>query len=120
MTAFEYINELSRTIHDQNKDVGWWDNRDVTDPMVVAGLIALMHSELSEALEGVRKDLMDDHLPHRKMVEVEFADTIIRILDVSGALRLDIGGAITEKLEYNRTRIDHQRESRGQKNGKSI
>jgi hypothetical protein len=46
--------------------------------------IALCHSELSEALEGHRKGIQDDHLPHRLMVEVELADALIRIFDLAG------------------------------------
>ena len=38
------------------------------------------------------------------MVEVELADAVIRIADLAGALGLDLGGAIAEKLEYNRNR----------------
>ena len=69
-------------------------------------------SELAEAMEGDRKDLMDDHLPHRKMLEVELADAVIRILDMSGGLGLDVAGAIAEKLEYNTERSDHKPENR--------
>ena len=82
--------------------------------------IALMHSELSEALEGYRKGLMDDKLPHRPMVEVEFADTIIRICDCAGGLGLDLGGAIREKLAYNAQREDHKAENRRLAGGKTI
>lgn len=66
--------------------------------------IALMHTELSEAVEGIRKDSQDDKLPHRKMEEVELADALIRILDAAGAYGMDLGGAVVEKLAYNRTR----------------
>ncbi len=69
--------------------------------------IALCHSELSEALEGDRKDLMDDHLPHRKMSEVELADTVIRVFDLAGAMGYDLGAAVAEKLAYNGKRADH-------------
>ena len=63
---------------------------------------------------------MDDHLPHRRMVEVELADAIIRIADLAGALGCDIEGAIREKREYNRQRADHKLEARNSANGKSI
>src|SRR5208337_4326900 len=75
-------------------------------------MIALIHSELSEALEGLRKDLMDDKLPHRKMVEVEMADVFIRLLDFANRFNLDLGGAVVEKDKYNHTRADHREENR--------
>ncbi len=40
-------------------------------------------------MEGERKDLMDDKLPHRKMAEVELADALIRIFDYAGAYGYD-------------------------------
>ncbi len=81
--------------------------------------IALCHSELSEALEGHRKGLLDDKLPHRAMAEVELADTVIRVFDLAGAMGYDLGSAIAEKLEYNRTRRDHTPEARRAINGKA-
>lgn len=107
------ISEWQQKIYEQNKQMGWWDN-----PREMGTLLCLVHSEISEAMEGDRKDLMDDHLQNRKMVEVELADAIIRILDIAGAKGFDIEGAITEKLEYNRTRADHQRSSREAEHGK--
>ncbi|TOM56066.1 hypothetical protein CGH73_27540, partial [Vibrio parahaemolyticus] len=64
--------------------------------------------------------LMDDHLPHRKMAEVELADAVIRILDYAHAFGYDIESAITEKLEYNKHRVDHQRENRAKNGGKQF
>ena len=60
-----------------------------------------MHSELSEAMEGERKGLMDDKLPHRRMAEVELADTLIRIFDYAGGFGYDLQGAYEEKMAYN-------------------
>lgn len=98
-----------------SKEAGWHDN-----PREDGTMIALIHSEVSEALEGIRKDLNDDHLPARKMVEVELADAIIRIMDYAGSRGLDVGGAIVEKLIYNQQRQDHKRENRNQDGGKKF
>lgn len=81
-------------------------------------LIALAHSELSEALEGHRKNLMDDKLPHRKMVEVELADCLIRIFDLAGAYNFDLEGAYREKRIFNKERADHKPENRLKDGGK--
>jgi hypothetical protein len=81
-------------------------------------MIALIHSEISEAMEGERKGLMDDHLPHRKMAEVELADAIIRIMDYCGRWGYDIGNAIIEKMDYNAKRSDHKIENRSKDGGK--
>lgn len=83
-------------------------------------MIALIHSEISEALEGVRKNCPDDKLPHRKMEEVELADALIRIFDYAGAHNLDLGGALVEKMAYNRSRADHKPENRRKEGGKKI
>lgn len=86
---------------------------------LVAQKLCLIHSEISEAMEGHRKGLMDDKLPHRKMIEVELADAMIRIGDLAGALGLDLGGAIAEKMAFNAKRPDHQPEARKAAGGKS-
>lgn len=93
------LNELSKEIMDINTEKGFND-----EPLHTGLAIALMHSELSEALEADRKDLMDDKLPHRTGVEVEIADLIIRALHFSARKGFDIQGAVREKLEYNKTR----------------
>lgn len=116
------LNEMARCIHERNIKAGWWHDLQtgVKLDRNDGELICLMHSELSEALEGVRKNAMDDHLPHRPMVEVEMADTIIRILDYCGARNLDVGGAMIEKLQYNLNRLDHKRENRMKDGGKKL
>jgi NTP pyrophosphatase (non-canonical NTP hydrolase) len=86
---------------------------------LVSQKLCLMHSEISEAMEGHRKGQMDDHLPHRPMIEVELADAVIRIADLAGAMGLDLGGAIAEKLAYNAQRADHKPEARAAAGGKT-
>jgi hypothetical protein len=81
-------------------------------------LLCLIHSEISECMEGERKDLMDDKLPHRKLAEVELADALIRIFDYAGAFGYDLEGAVTEKRAFNANRADHKKEARLAANGK--
>jgi NTP pyrophosphatase (non-canonical NTP hydrolase) len=117
------LNGLRDLCHGDAKDVGWWD--DVKTEQVglnttVPTKLCLIHSEISEAMEGFRKGAMDSHLTHRLMIEVELADAIIRILDLAGAMDLDIGGAFQEKLMYNKLREDHKRENRAKAGGKKF
>ena len=115
------VNELA-TICRQEADK-WYRNPatgELLPPLNVGERFMLMVSELAEGFEGVRKNLNDDRLPHRKSVEVELADALIRILDFSGDHKLDVGGALVEKLEYNRKRKDHTAEERLKDNGKKF
>ncbi len=111
------LNELASEIHRRNHK--WWHDRRGNKLERNKGeLLCLIPSEISEAMEGERKDLMDDKLPHRKMAEVELADALIRIMDYAKGFGYDLGGAVCEKLEYNATREDHTHEARARANGK--
>lgn len=176
-----YFNALSSDVFEQNVEAGWWDNRN----RCIFETLQLVSTEIAEATEGARKDLMDDHLPSRKMHEVELADVIIRLLDLAGRYgwlfkqmaedhylltdestigaqhfsitmaltelgnsiynnssenrinhdystvlqtilrvshmnRFDVITALEEKLEYNKTRIDHTAKVRNGKHGKKF
>lgn len=146
----EAINAIVADIHADNVTAGWWTDIRFADKLAVltrAGydpvhakdllaelgitestvatrnigeLLCLTHSELSEGVEGARKNLMDDKLPHRSMLEVELADAVIRIFDIAGSRGFDLGGAIMEKRRYNAKRADHKIASRLSDNGKQF
>lgn len=121
------LNELAKEIHENAKAHGWWEeNR--TFPEIVA----LCHSELSEALEEYRngrpmvycvnpdcKILWErnttedtccnvcgfrDGKAKPEGIATEMADCIIRILDWAGAEGIDMDAVIWAKMDYNKTR----------------
>jgi len=124
---------LQEVCHGMNVKAGWWHDLQTgelltsttsagvtTHKVNVPEKLCLIHSEVSEAMEGHRKNLMDDKLPDRKMLEVELADAVIRCFDLAGGLGLDLAGAITEKLIYNASRADHKVENRKLDGGKAF
>lgn len=115
----DFINYLCQDVHKANEK--WWIDLEtgLRKDRNVPEMLCLVHSEISEAMEGHRKGLQDDKLPHRPMIEVELADAIIRIFDIAAGLKLDLGGAYVEKMEYNATREDHKIENRKKAGGKA-
>jgi len=112
---------------------GWWNSGPGGAPetcrmldgqkperRIVQEKLCLIRSEVSEAMEGHRKGLQDDKLPHRLMLEVELADAAIRIFDLAGGMGLDLPGAIAEKLAFNAQRADHKLANRQAAGGKAF
>ncbi|MBK67635.1 MAG: hypothetical protein CMP22_05855 [Rickettsiales bacterium] len=119
------MREAQDICHGLVRQSGWWTDLKTGKELNgedrnMGELLMLCVTELAEAMEGARKSLKDDKLPHRDMVEVELADTIIRILDLSGGYGLDVGGALAEKLAFNMTREDHKIDVRKATGGKKF
>jgi hypothetical protein len=112
------LNALRDLVHEQS--INWWKDPATGEPIDrnVGELLMLAVSELSEAMEGHRKNLMDDKLSSHKMFEVEIADCLIRLLDMAGGLGINIGSIVAQKIIYNMYREDHKIEQRLAPNGK--
>jgi hypothetical protein len=115
------LNECAKDCHEAAVKGGWWhDSEGKKKERNVGELLCLIHSEISEAMEGARKGLMDTHLEHKSMMEVELADAIIRIFDLAESKNFNLGQTIYEKLEYNRSRADHKIKNRLKEGGKKF
>lgn len=105
----ETFGVLCSVVHKSACDKGFWredigSNKPDTQECAVKS--ALIHGEVSEFVEAIRKPQMlpDKHLKNRANYEVELADIVIRVMDLAEALRVDLAGAILEKIQFNKTR----------------
>jgi NTP pyrophosphatase (non-canonical NTP hydrolase) len=100
MSFIESWNHVAQEVHATAKEKGWWDH-DRND----GEIIALLHSELSEALEALRHgNPADVKLPNFSSVEVELADVVIRLADYGAARGYRIAEAVEAKMAFNATR----------------
>lgn len=113
---FTPLNELAKAVHENAVSKGWWD-----DDRPFSEIVALIHSEVSEAFEEYRNgrkptEVYASHgdgmacsppcTPGLKPegVPIELADVILRILDYCGHAGIDIDDALERKMKYNTTR----------------
>lgn len=95
----QQIHDLCRSVFENNVTAGWWTDLETGESLVgkrnVGEMLMLIVTELSEGADGLLDNLMDDHLPHRQMIEVELADTVIRIAEYGGGVvdPATLGGA---------------------------
>ena len=116
------LNELAIAVHEANEK--WWQDLETKQPIKrnKGELLALIHSEISEALEGERKNLKDDKLPAYPMPVVEIIDAIIRELDYLKGFwpEYNVDEIFWAKMHYNTHRQDHTHEARKIAGGKQF
>lgn len=94
------FNSVAQEVNQTAVEKGWWKGE-----RNEGELIALMHSELSEALEALRHgNPPDDKIPQFSGVEAELADVIIRIMDMAAAKKYRVGEAVVAKILFNKGR----------------
>jgi NTP pyrophosphatase (non-canonical NTP hydrolase) len=98
-----FVTEMSvkaQAVYTIAKSKGWWDEKRENGT-----LIALMHSELSEALEADRHgNPPSGHIPEFSGIEEEMADVVIRVMDFCEGRSFRLAEAIEAKIAFNSTR----------------
>lgn len=96
-----FLNDLAKDIHQSNIIKGFYE-----EDKNLGEMLALIHSELSEVLEVIRVDeaMTSEKIPPHPAVGEELADVLIRVLDLSAHMGIDISSCVEAKMVYNWTR----------------
>lgn len=120
-----YLDKLATLVHARNVEAGWW-KKDADGNVIernMGELLCLVHSEISEAMEGHRKGLNDDKLPQYPQLIVELVDALIREFDILGRecekAGIKLSDVFMAKLDFNAVRPDHKKEAREAVGGKA-
>jgi len=115
--------EHAQLCHRASYNNGWWHDPDTGEELPTKGFlgahvigckIGLINSEVSEIMEGHRKQKMDDKLPQYSAMDVEIVDVLIRLLDLAGKMDTPVDEIYGEKMKFNDVRPDHALENRKQ------
>ena len=118
------LDDYAKQCHEASYNNGWWHDPDTGEELPTTGFlgahvigckIGLINSEVSEIMEGHRKQKMDDKLPQYREMDVEIVDVLIRAFDLAGKMGSPISEIYEAKMGFNDVRIDHTLEAR--KNG---
>lgn len=97
--------------HETAMAKGWWPELSTVDaslnPHRIASALALVHSEVSEAVECVRRGTMASlYFAGVKPTgfPTELADIVIRVADLCGAMGIDLQEAVAAKMAFNEGR----------------
>lgn len=99
--GFGRVNDLAERCHKVSRDHGFWEDLSPSDVEVVLAKLCLIHSEVSEACEGIRENIADDE---KGGLGEELADTIIRCLDLAEARGINIEQLMVNKITENEHR----------------
>lgn len=110
---FEGIDKICTEIHKANVNAGWWNDTETGEYMgdniyFQTSKVLLIHAEISEAVEGLRKGMMDDKLPQYPNEAVELADLLIRTFDYCGLKGYPMEEILKAKVNFNAVREDHK------------